>query len=352
VVTVANRALPVTAALRGLQRTAVTVRATEWLARRLPGGRAPLALAALSCVPLAVLAVAAALGQSLEPFAVGWIVWYVPITLVAIAAPRWILRAVAEMGPDVDDLVVERADTAAVAGWLDRLARPRRQLLICLFILAFTTVGEYLRYHRHDAVDPGPAFYVVSGITMFWLCDGTIWLLALPLFVRRLLRVPRLRLVPHAPVSTPGIRRLSQLFLTIAVLLALAWFLLAVREGWSIVLEVEHHELDAGVVVAGVGPFVIALLVSVYVMYLPQRWLGQIADRHRDRMLDEIAVTLPSEDPLALLDEDVAKRRALYDAIAGVQTRTVGTRTLSRLALLVIGALSPYVASLVKALVS
>jgi hypothetical protein len=63
-------------------------------------------------------------------------------------------------------------------------------------------------------------------------------------------------------------------------------------------------------------------------------------------------VTLPSEDPLALLDEDVAKRRALYDAIAGVQTRTVGRRTLSRLALLATGAVSPYVASLVKALLS
>jgi hypothetical protein len=327
------------------------VRATEWIARRLPGGRARprLALAALGCVPLAVLAVAAALGQTLELFAVGWIAWYVPITVVTIATTHWILRAVADIGPDVDDLVIERDEDAAVAEWLDRLDRPRRQLLICLFILAFTTVGEYLRYHSHD-VDPGPAFYVVSGITLFWVCDGTIWLLALPLFVHRVLRVPRLRLVPHAPVSTPGIRRLSQLFLTIAVLVALVFFLLATREAWSILLELKHDKLTARMVAAGVGPFVIAMLVSVHVMYLPQRWLGQIADRHRDRMLDKIAATLPSEDPLALLDADVAKRRALYDAIADEQTRTVGTRTLSRLALLVAGALSPYVASLVKAL--
>jgi hypothetical protein len=67
-------------------------------------------------------------------------------------------------------------------------------------------------------------------------------------------------------------------------------------------------------------------------------------------MLDEIAVTLPPGDPLALLDADVAQRRALYDAIADMPTRTVGTRTLSRLALLAAGAVSPYVLSLVKAL--
>jgi hypothetical protein len=310
------------------------------------------AVAALSCVPLAVLAFAAALGQSLEPFAVGWIACYAGITLVVIAATRWILQAVAGIGPDVDALVVERANAAVVVDWLDRFTRPRRQLLICLLILAVTTVGEYQRFHGRKFVDPGPAFYVAAGFTAFWICDAVIWLLVLPLFVRRLLYVPRLPLVQHAPVSTPAIRRLSQLFLTIAFLEALLWFLLAIREAWAILLEAKYNELTWGVVVYGVGPFVLALLLSVHVMYLPQRWLGQIADRNRNRMLDDIAVTLPSDDALALLDEDVAKRLTLYDTIAGVQTRTVGTRTLTRLALLAAGAVAPYVASLVKELPS
>jgi hypothetical protein len=79
--------------------------------------------------------------------------------------------------------------------------------------------------------------------------------------------------------------------------------------------------------------------VVIYVTLVPQLWLSQIVERQRDRILDELALSLPAKGPANLLSDGTAKVMALYEKLAESSAETTAARVIIRRMLAILGIL-------------
>ncbi len=123
-------------------------------------------------------------------------------------------------------------------------------------------------------------------------------------------RLASVRLDEVDPADTPGLRlsylliERTQRYATVGLLLAI--LPLALRYG----LAAQTHTLTVALIAAAIASFVVVVLVYV----LPSRFLNDIRERDKRRLLDELRPGLPAR--LSIVDRgNVAERLAIYEHV-------------------------------------
>ncbi|HEY6396344.1 MAG TPA: hypothetical protein VIX82_02705, partial [Solirubrobacteraceae bacterium] len=187
----------------------------------------------------------------------------------------------------------------------------------------------------------------------FLAADTLRWLVRAPLILLRpLTRITPLKVVMHAPAMTPAIREMGQLAAETAIRAAFGFFLFGLPLLWVATSAKPTPRVHSGpthaqwIGVLSLAPLAISALTVIYLTFVPQRWLSTMIETERNRVLDELALTLPEQGPDQLLSDTGTKTMALYNQVAGAATSTAETGAMVRRALLVLGALLPQLIAL------
>jgi hypothetical protein len=241
----------------------------------------------------------------------------------ALAAPIESLFALSG-----DDLVAERV--AYLGGVRRRLPVGRLHYLLCAAVaLVGAGVAAYgsTQIPRHTT---GPAYFLAVGVLGALGTDAVVWMLRTPLIlVRPLAGVAKLRVVMHAPATTPAIRKMGDLATQTAVRCGIGFFLFGLPALWA-VFSAKHggHHIshEARLALLGVVPLAVTAAVASYVLFVPQLWLSRIVTRQRDRIVEEVGARLPSDDPLSLLESGNKAKADLYDRLASSEAESKTVR--------------------------
>jgi hypothetical protein len=289
------------------------------------------------------------------------------LSLLLICAP-WGWNSVTDLAPRIDAMLdvqaVRSEPTTAyvqtdrdryLIGVRDRLPLGRSHYVACLLSSVAALAATYVASKQLPHVTLGPAYYVNIAILGGLAVDSLRWMIRVPMILARpLVKVRRLRVVMHAPTTTPAIREMGQLFEQTAARAGAALFVLGLWLLWEVSSARTHHSLDAGYVgelgVLGLGPLIVSAALVIYVTFIPQFWLAQIVQVQRDRLLDELSVQLPQADPTNLLSEHAQGVMKLYDTIADTSTDTAEVRVIVRRVLAVIVVLTPQLVAAVAKL--
>jgi hypothetical protein len=235
-----------------------------------------------------------------------------------------------------------------------RLHLGRTHCLVCALGASAGLIGSYLASGHLPDGTFGVGYHTGIALLDFLAGDTLRWLVRAPLILLRpLTKTSPLRVVMHAPAWTPAIREMGQLAAETTVRAAVGFFLFGLPLVWAAVSAKSaeggsHPTHSEWISLLSIAPLVISALTVAYLTFVPQRWLSTIIERERNRVLDELASTLPEQGPDKLLTDVQTKTMALYDAVGGASTATAEGRVIPRRALLVVGALLPqlYVLSL------
>jgi hypothetical protein len=216
---------------------------------------------------------------------------------------------------------------------------------ICLGTAAAAVASTYVASRQLPSDTVGPVYFMMIFVLAVLGTDSIRWMVRVPLIVvQPLTRVARLKVVMHAPVTTPAIRQMGAVAAMTAARCGIGLFLVGLPLLWTVLsaksggTPTSHAEKLA---LWGLLPLTVSAGVVVYVTFVPQLWLSQIVERQRDRILDELARDLPEEGPANLLSDNTARVMALYDRLAETSTETTAARVIVRRMLAVLAVLLP-----------
>jgi hypothetical protein len=216
-----------------------------------------------------------------------------------------------------------------------RLHLGRSHYALCLMGALGAFAGNLYASRQLPHGTLGPVFNVYAGAIGFVAVDSFRWMLRFPsILIQPLTSFTRLRVVMHSPVTTPGIRAMARFAADAAARANVGLFLVGLGLLWEVFSGAPHH--GAGVsrverlALVDLGPLALTAVVVVYVTFVPQHWLSQVADRQRDRILDELLDELPPSGAVTLLSDEPQKVMDLYDRIAAASTETAEVRVLVR----------------------
>lgn len=217
---------------------------------------------------------------------------------------------------------------------------------LCLLGGAAAFAGNYYASTQLPAHTIGPIFWLYAFAAGYLATDVFRWALRLPrIFIKPLVREPRLRIVAHAPASTPAIRDMAQLATDIALRANAGLFLVGLGLLWEVLSArgynghgVSHVERLA---LVDLGPLMFTAVVAVYLSFVPQHWLSQIALRQRNRIADQLAPFLSHDDPSDLLSDHTQQASRVFDNLLASPTATTEARVFARRVLAVIVVVLP-----------
>ncbi len=320
-------------AMTDVKPAVMTIALTDWLADNVlrplsKRTRVWVAAGLVGAAPLLVTAVLAVVAEPPSSEALAWICVYALLTLWLVSTARWSFACLCDVGGDLDRMFFRDCDRAPVTGWIEKHVRPKLQFTGCALVGVASAVAVSFLEIDAGVSEGRVAWYVVTGMTLFWACDTVSWLVRIPWVVRRLRKVSRLKVIRHSPVMTRGFRRLSCLLVTIAALSAVGFILFATPLVWSVLLEFnvaaeEGRPRPWHIVWWTSIPLLGTVALNLYVAFIAQLWLAAVVNRQRKRILDEIGEGLLDSGQPTPVDADDGSHRSLYDALAAAPTRTV-----------------------------
>jgi hypothetical protein len=293
--------------------------------------------------------------------AVAWMTFAAALLSVLLISAPWGWDEVSDLAAQIDAMLdVEQDESEPVpagahigrAAYLatvaNRLPLHRSHYAVCLLGSIVALVGTYFASKQLPHVTFGPAYYVNIAVLGCLGVDSLRWMVRIPaVLVRPLIKVRRLRVVMHAPTTTPAIREMARLFEQTAFRAGVALFALGLWLLWEVFSARSHRGLGVGYVadlgLLGLGPLIVSAALVIYVTFIPQFWLAEIVRVQRDVLLDELSLELPQAGPANLLSDHAQDVMKLYDTIADTSTDTAGVRVILRRVLAVIAVLTPQI---------
>ena len=304
--------------------------------------------------PVLVAAIPLLLDLILRPFGAGsawrafaWMVAGAVLNVALLGSSTWGWRRVQRLGKPIDRMLPCEKRAAYAASVAQKLHLGPGHYLLCVGGAAVGAVGSYFASKHLPPDTFGPAYYLGIALLGFLAADTLRWLVRAPLILLRpLTRVTPLRVVMHAPAMTPAIREMGDLAAETAIRAAFGFFLFGLPLVWAALSAKHsphgHHPSHAEWIgILSLAPLAISAATVAYVTFVPQRWLSTIIQTERNRVLDELAATLPEQGADKLLTDVPTRTMALYNEVATATTATAEGRVIFRRALVFVGALLP-----------
>ena len=320
--------------------------------------RLVLILAAFAPVPLDLALRLVGLGSSWLGLA--WMVMAASFVALLLLSPGWAVDRLGEqrrplewlLGVDAGEDAADRPSPAAayLRHARERLAVGRSHYALCALGGAAACAGHIYASTQLPPHTVGLIFWFYAFVSGLLATDLFRWAVRLPrIYIKPLIRMPRLRVVAHAPGSTPAIRDMAQLAADIALRANAGLFLVGLGLLWEVLSArsytgqgVSHVERLA---LIDLGPLGLTAAVAVYLTFVPQHWLSQIALRQRNRIADQLALSLSREDQSELLSDHAQQASRVFDDLLASDTATAETRVFVRRVLAVVVVLLPQVAA-------
>ncbi len=310
------------------------------------GSRYPLLNAAALIGSLPLLAVIAELipGQS-----VSWFVWstaaiYGVLIVAMVLAACDVWEKLVALSGDLDAML-EAADQEAMADWLSRALRWRRQILaVVLGIAASTWVGIKLSgplggYAEHG----GFAYSVTIGWTGGIGALTVYWLWGAPLYYP-LTRIKEPKLDWVAPLQTPAIQRLSRLTVSASRWSTFGLLLFMIPIAATVMLA----SGEVSVWILSVFPVIFAFITVLACSVIPQIVLQDLLRRGRRQTLAEIRAVLPAPKGVFRdLHPEQLQAVELYQSIANSSLSMLDWKRFIEYLLLLLSALVPVAIALI-----
>jgi hypothetical protein len=319
---------------------------------RVPKRLAPvLAAALIAFAPLAVEAVlrAAQIGGSPYPEWV-WVAIYAGFAAYLIAASTYVADRLRTVGPWIDKLLNSPEESEALAKWVRKSAPRGVQYAGCaLLAVGIATVVEVAVHQSKSDLPARLPWLLGVAVAMFFAIDAVSWVVRFTWLLARLRRPEELAVQTAVPVLTPAIRVLRDFSATLAAVTGVGLCFFSVPLLWLIV-HVRAEGVDGGAVRTwSLVGLVVCAGISLYAAAAPQLYLALVVGRQRDRILDAIDGCIPKGDHEQLFEAeteaDLAKQRALFDAIAATRTSTIGVTSVVKWALGLLAPVLPFAAS-------
>jgi hypothetical protein len=327
---------------KGIQRLG----AGERLARAL-------AVATIVLLPLAINLVLWATGNG-APFPQwAWAALYAAFAAHLLLSSAYVFNKLRDLGPRIDALLPTPERRHEIGAWIGKVSSRGRQLVICSFAAAGSMV---LTAVVHDASHSGLSlslvWLVALGLTTFFASDAVCWVLAFIALVWKLKEVDPLSVSVAAPLHTPAIRELRDFGATLAAVTGIGLFWFAAPLVWAVAYvhsiyqrEGSNQAVNFDVLqIASVVAMSAVACIALFAAIAPQLFLSQLVGRQRDRILDELDEDITKDGgPAGLLDPEVAKRVALFNAITATRTSTVGVTSTAKWVLALVTPTIPFV---------
>ncbi len=209
--------------------------------------------------------------------------------LMSLPGDAW--RRVVLIAPEVDSLIRDPADRSRLA----RLVAKGLRLELQLCISALAAVGGFViaivEARSHGVVLSSIVVYALSLASALFLgVNVVLWMLYGLRYLFVFSRLTSVRLDEVDPGATPALSDMYPLiarvqwYATIGLLLAI--LPLALRY----VLAAQTHTLTVALIAAAIAAFIVVLLVYV----LPSRFMREVREREKRRLLFELRRSLPS----------------------------------------------------------
>ena len=273
-----------------------------------------------------------------------------------LLSPRWAAERLAQQIPPLEWMLgsdVERSQAGDVIGADTYLKRAHHRLevgrshyVLCLLGGFAACAGNAYASTQLPRGTLGPVFWYYAFIAGVLATDQFRWAVRLPrIYVQPLTHAARLRVIAHAPASTPAMRDMAQLAADTAVRANIGLFLVGLGLLWEVLSGRAYvgHGLShvERLALVDLGPLSVTTAIALYLTFVPQYWLSKIAARQRNRVLDELALSLPHGDPKELLSDDAQRAVGIYDSILSSSTATAEARVVARRLLAVVVVIAP-----------
>lgn len=274
---------------------------------------------------------------------IAWTGIYVFLVAWCLLAGLSIAKRLERLVPDLRALIPDDTDGETLRSFLQGELKFRKQLWICIVIAALGAAGtgvamELVDFNKDGWLHhhPGWTWYVILFAAGLLATDGATWLVRLPCIVGKLSGASRLNVLLHAPAQTPGIRALSDLYSLAGFWAAGGFVLVSLPFVWAMLVVNGKTFLVIDAVLVS-----LVVVMVLWVALGAQFWLSRLVARERDRVADQIALSLPTTDPLELLDPKKVPLRQLFDSVVGASPTTVQGRDALREASKVVVAVLP-----------
>ncbi len=292
----------------------------------------------------------AVLAESVAGQSVSWFIWGTAIiygvlvgAMVLAASDVW--QQVVALSADLDAML-EESDQQAMAEWLSRALRWRRQILsLVLGIATSTWVGITLSEPLGGYADHGGLAY---SVTIGWTGGigalSVYWLWGAPLYYP-LTRIKNPRLDWVVPLQTPAVQRVSRL--TVSASRWSTFGLLLFMIPIAVTVIVASGEVSVWIL--SVIPVILAFITVLACSVIPQIVLQDLLRRGRGHTLAQIRALLPTPDETFRdLQPEQLQAVELYQAIATSSVSTLDWKRFIEYMLLLLSALVPVAIALIS----
>jgi hypothetical protein len=304
----------------------------------------------------AVFVLALLIGDALRPGSSGapwpeaaWVAIYIVFAAYLIRASTYVAKRLVDLGPRIDGLLDSHARSEATAEWIRRTTPGLPQVVGCGVLAGGVAAAVGLVVGGSTSSPPVRLGWLLGVfLAMFFAFDAVSWVVRFVLLVARVSREKKLAMHDPAPVQTPAVRELRDFSATLAAITGVGLFFFSAPLLW-LIIYVQGHGVDvAPLRTWSLVAFGMCASIALYAAIAPQVYLALLVGSQRDRILDEIDLTIPKDDHTRLLDPDVVQQRALFDSIAATRTSTIGVTSVMKWALGIVAPALPFVVSWIE----
>jgi hypothetical protein len=305
------------------------------------------AVLALASTPVVLDLVLIAAGAGAPYPVIAWSGMYVAFAIYLVVASGYIYDRLRKLGPWIDRLLATREAREAVAKWIAKASIPRAQVWLCgVGAVASVVLLGFVDHASAPRISLSAAWLLAALVAMFFAIDAVSWVIRFALLVIRLQREDVLVVHEASPLQTPAVRELRDFAATLAAVTGAGLFFFATPLAWAIIYV--RHMAGADVTVLrgwSIAACGLSAGIALFAAVAPQFSLALLVGRQRDRILDQIDATIPRGDPVKLVNPEMAKRLALFDAVAATRTSTIGVTSGAKWALGLLAPVVPFITS-------
>jgi hypothetical protein len=273
-----------------------------------------------------------------------WLIHYVTLNFLLCVFPRSSYMRLIQLARDLDEMLGTPGNRALLISWTNWWMRLRPQIILSIVggISGMVAAGT-AEYFLAGKLPLCFAAYVSVFLTSALGINTLYWLWAAPFLVYRLHLFPSLHVTWNSPINTPAIRNISRLMGTSAIRASVGLLLFMSPMAWGYVF-LQHDDYLLYITIIGLS---VSLGTVLFVTVFPQYWLATIAYREKQRILNELAVTIEKNRLDAHSQADWSTLEAkigIYQAIAGTSTFPIEAETAAKYVLALITTVLPFIA--------
>jgi hypothetical protein len=218
-----------------------------------------------------------------------WLFLFSILNLCLLRFPEIAWLKLVRISDEIDSLAVNRINSGCLIEWMGTRLATTKQLILSFFSVCLCLITLYfIKPLLEPRIEINVASYFAVFITSFLGLSSVYWIWNIPLLVRKIHSFSAWKVRWHSPATTPGIKGLSDLLGSSALMTAIGMFLTETPLLYCCVYispSIPLLFITASSAIITSGTF-------LFILIFPQYWLSEIVKKSKISILNDLNIEI------------------------------------------------------------